>query len=93
MICHNILYHYIIFYLCSYLSPSLSHYITIFQNDTTLEIASIKSVNLEFVRHSLLNRKLIKIDKRLETIQFEQGPKSKKVKNVLRILRVSAVVH
>ena len=58
------------------------------QVETALEVASIKSVNLEFVRHSLLTRKAIKIEKRIETIQFEHAPKAIKIKNFFRICRV-----
>jgi hypothetical protein len=57
--------------------------------ETTLEVASIKSVNLEFVRHSLLTRKVIKIEKMIETITADHAPKALKVKNYLRIFRVS----
>ena len=59
------------------------------QVETALEVASIKSVNLEFVRHSLLTRKVIKIEKRIEVIQSEYAPKAIKVKNFFRICRVS----
>ena len=50
------------------------------------ELTKIKSVQLELVKHSLLKRKIIKIGKQLEAIQFREGPK--KVKSVFRVLRV-----
>lgn len=56
---------------------------------TQIELTKIKSVQLEFVRHSLLSRKVIKIEKQLETIQSGLAPKASKVKNALRILRVN----
>ena len=63
--------------------------IVIIQADTALEICSIKHVNLEFVRHSLLTRKIIKIEKRIETFQSELAPKALRVKKILRSCRVS----
>ena len=57
------------------------------------ELALIKSVQLELVRHSLLTRKVIKIDKQIETIQSKHAPKQRSVKNVLRIIRVSFENH
>lgn len=53
-----------------------------------IEILSI-SVNQELVKHSLLTRKIIKVDKDIETIQSEYAPKATKVKNFFRICRVS----
>jgi hypothetical protein len=57
--------------------------------DTQLELAKIKSVQLEFVKHSLLARKIIKIEKQLEIIQGQYVPKSTRTKKYLRIARVS----
>jgi hypothetical protein len=54
-----------------------------------IEIASIKSVNLDFVKHSLLTRKVIKIEKKIETFQSQHAPKVTKVKNFFRVFRVS----
>lgn len=51
-------------------------------------MVSIKSVNLEFVRHSLLTRKVIKIEKRIETIESDHAPKVLKIKKNFRISRV-----
>jgi hypothetical protein len=55
---------------------------------TQIELSTIKSVQLELVKHSKLTRKLIKIDKELETVQAQYIPKAKKVKKLLRIFRV-----
>lgn len=56
--------------------------------ETNLELADIKSVNLEFVKHSKLSRKVIKIEKEIETIQLTSAPRIKKVKYVSRVFRV-----
>ena len=48
----------------------------------------IKSVQLEFVKHSLLTRKLIKFDKEIEKLQFNHGPVAARVKKIMRISRV-----
>ena len=53
------------------------------------ELAEIKSIQLELVRHSLLTRKVIKIDKDIEKLQEKLIPRAKKVKQFFRILRVS----
>lgn len=63
--------------------------IFLLQAEASIELAGIKSIHVEFVRHSLLSRKIIKIEKRIETIQAEYKPKALRVKNVFRILRVS----
>jgi hypothetical protein len=55
-----------------------------------LELSTIKSIQLELVRHSKLERKLIKLDKELETLKASQGPKEKKIKSMANILRVSS---
>lgn len=54
-----------------------------------LELASIKSVQLELVRHSKLERKVIKIDKELETLKGSQQPKADSSRKILRVVRVS----
>lgn len=51
------------------------------------ELALIKSIQLEFVQHSLLTRKLIKYDKKLEEIQEKQLPLRSKTRTALRVLR------
>lgn len=56
-----------------------------------LELSTIKSIQLELVRHSKLERKLIKLDKELETLKASQGPKEKKIKSMANILR--AIVY
>lgn len=53
------------------------------------ELRGIKSVQLELVRNSKLERKVIKIDKEIEAIKAEQEPKIAKTKKMLRFLRVS----
>mmetsp|Transcript_11847 Transcript_11847/g.11496 ORF Transcript_11847/g.11496 Transcript_11847/m.11496 type:complete len:172 (+) Transcript_11847:138-653(+) len=58
------------------------------KGETALEVVSIKSVNLEFVRHSLLTRKVIKIEKRIETIEMDHAPKVLAIKKNFRIFRV-----
>ena len=58
----------------------------------TDELAEIKSVQLELVKHSLLTRKVIKLDKQIEKLQSEFSPKIKKVKSIGRIARVSVVM-
>ena len=52
------------------------------------ELSTIKSVQLEFVRHSLLTRKVIKAEKQLELIQSQYLPKVQRVRRYLRIIRV-----
>lgn len=54
----------------------------------TFFIHQIKSVQLEFVKHSLLTRKLIKFDKEIEKLQFNHGPVAARVRKWMRILRV-----
>ena len=57
------------------------------------EIAKIKSIQLEFVKHSLLTRKNIKIEKEVEVLKEEQLPKSHRVKYVLQGIRVRLLQH
>ena len=52
------------------------------------EIAEIKSVQVEFVQHSLLKRKEIKIDKRIELLESQYMPRYLRVKYFARIARV-----
>lgn len=56
---------------------------------TLIEQRKIKSVQLELVKHSKLERKIIKIDKEIEKINSENGPKVTKTRKILRYLRVS----
>ena len=56
------------------------------------ELSTIKSVQLEFVRHSLLTRKVIKAEKQLELIQSQYLPKVQKVRRYLRIIRVNIFI-
>ena len=53
-----------------------------------MELAKIKSVQLEFVKHSLLSRKVISIEKKIENIQVLYSPRLLRVKKIFRILRV-----
>ena len=59
------------------------------QAEAKVELDTIKSVHVELVRHSLLTRKIIKIDKKMETIQMEYAPKAQRVKKFFRMFRVS----
>lgn len=63
--------------------------------EAQLELAKIKSVQLEFVKHSKLSRSIIKIEKQLEAIQAQYLPKAQKVRRYLRGIRVqrSFFVH
>jgi hypothetical protein len=58
--------------------------------DAQAEVAKIKSVQLEFVKHSLLTRKVISIEKKIETLQALYFPRLLKVRKICRIARVSA---
>lgn len=53
-----------------------------------MELAKIKSVQLEFVKHSLLSRKVISIEKKIENIQVLYSPRLLRVKKIFRVLRV-----
>ena len=57
-------------------------------NTTRIELCEVKSVQLQFVKHSKLSRKAIKLEKQIEDIKFAQIPKLTKVKNILWIVRV-----
>lgn len=56
--------------------------------DAMAEVAKIKSVQLEFVKHSKLTRNVIKIEKTIETLQAQYFPRLLKVRKIFRILRV-----
>ena len=60
--------------------------------EASAELATIKSVHVEFVRHSLLSRKVIKLEKRIETIQMDYAPKAQRAKGIFRTIRVRVVV-
>jgi hypothetical protein len=57
-----------------------------------IELASIKSVQLELVRHSKLERQVIKLDKEIETLKASQAPKGQKIRSTLRTVRVSVIL-
>lgn len=57
--------------------------------DAMAEVAKIKSVQLEFVKHSLLTRKVISIEKKIETLQAQYFPRLLRVRKIFRIVRVS----
>jgi cytoplasmic iron level regulating protein YaaA (DUF328/UPF0246 family) len=56
--------------------------------EAQLDVAKIKSVQLEFVKHSLLTRKVISIEKKIEQLQALYMPRLLKVRKVFRIIRV-----
>lgn len=53
------------------------------------ELKSIKSIQLELVRNSKLERKVIKCDKEIESLQSEQQKSAEKVKYYSWYVRVS----
>eukprot|EP01040_Poterioochromonas_malhamensis_P001193 gene1193-1266_t len=56
------------------------------------ELSTIKSIQLELVRHSKLERNLIKIDKEIEKLKASQIPKEKKMKSYFQIGRLLVYV-
>jgi hypothetical protein len=56
--------------------------------DTMAEVGQIRSVQLEFVKHSLLTRKVISIEKKIEVLQAQYFPRLLKVRKIFRVLRV-----
>lgn len=58
--------------------------------DAQAEVAKIKSVQLEFVKHSLLTRKVISIEKKIEGLQAQYYPRLLFVRKVCRVVRVSS---
>ena len=58
-----------------------------------LEIADIKSIQLELVKHSLLTRKVIKIEKRVEKLQEETKSRFKRVKSISRASTVCFYIY
>lgn len=59
--------------------------------DAKRELATVKSIQLELVRHSRLSRRVIKIEKEMEQIQQSHAPLSAQVKQILRIARVRLI--
>jgi hypothetical protein len=55
---------------------------------TKLELCTVKSVQLELVKHSKLTRKMIKLEKQIETIKESQLPKVNRWNYILRVSRV-----
>lgn len=58
--------------------------------DAMAEVGKIRSVQLEFVKHSKLTRKVIALEKEIETLQAQYFPRLLKVRKVFRVLRVSS---
>ena len=56
--------------------------------ETQLDVSKIKSVQLEFVKHSKLSRELIKLEKQIETIKDKDAPKAKQVAYIFQMIRV-----
>ena len=59
---------------------------------TKKELSEIKSIQVEFVKHSKLERKIIKIEKDIDSIKSTDGPKAEKINFILRIVRVSILI-
>ena len=57
--------------------------------EAQLEVTKIKSVQLEFVKHSLLTRKVISIEKKIEQLQALYYPRLLLVRKIFRIVRVN----
>lgn len=57
--------------------------------DAVVEVGKIRSVQLEFVKHSKLSRKVISIEKQIETLQAQYFPRLLKVRKFFRVLRVN----
>ncbi len=77
--------------LSAYLFGRPSQKLYILQNqkfEASKELSQIKSVQLEFVKHSKLTRQVIKFEKEIEALQLTHGPRFKRVKNTFRIVRV-----
>ncbi len=55
---------------------------------TQAELSSIKSIQLELVRSSKLERNIIKLDKELEKIKGGHDALGARLKSVVRIVRV-----
>jgi hypothetical protein len=57
--------------------------------DAQAEVAKIKSVQLELVKHSKLTRSIISIEKKIENLQAAYYPRLLLVRKICRIVRVS----
>ena len=55
------------------------------------ELCGIKSIQQQFVKHSKLSRKKLKLEKEIGDIKAGQIPKITKAKNVLNYLKVGDV--
>lgn len=60
--------------------------------EVSAELASIKSIQLELVRNSKLERKIIQIDKELDTLKADATPKGALTKKIFRALRLVMIV-
>lgn len=58
------------------------------KSEIQAELATIKSVQLELVRNSKLERKVIKIEKEIDGLKSAQKPKEQNFKYYTRIARV-----
>jgi hypothetical protein len=56
--------------------------------DTRIALCKVKSIQVEFVKHSKLSRKSLKLEKDIERIKDEMVPKIAGVKGVLGYLKV-----
>ena len=52
------------------------------------DLCTVKSIQLEFVKHSKLSRRTIKLEKQIEDIKEAQKPKILKIKNALNTFKV-----
>lgn len=72
--------------------PSKVRALRMSKQEVESELATIKSIQVEFVRHSQLTRKVIKLDKEMEGINDGLPSKRRRVKSVLRVLRLALYV-
>jgi hypothetical protein len=79
-------------YLIARPSPQMAK-LDIDKREAQVEVAKIKSVQLEFVKHSLLQRKVISIEKKMELLQLQYNPRLQAVRKVFRVLRVSFLMR
>ncbi|KAJ1426463.1 hypothetical protein B484DRAFT_419944 [Ochromonadaceae sp. CCMP2298] len=77
----------LIAYLIARPSPQMAK-LDIDKREAQVEVAKIKSVQLEFVKHSLLQRKVISIEKKMELLQLQYNPRLQAVRKVFRVLRI-----
>lgn len=57
------------------------------------EISLIKSVLVDFVKHSKLSRQIIAKTKEIDTLKASQAPLQKKIREKLRLVRVSIHIN